>query len=578
MVAIVVGISGVVERVRGFGAAGTLHFLYLSLLIVVLLAGRMQAVRAVSESEELLRCAVGETARVRSLLEGEQRMTQALRASEGNARALLQTSADGILLMNARGVVRYLNPAAASLFAEKAGEPLDLPRAFRRAAEQHEEITIARAETTTIAEMRAIRTTWDGEDAYLATVRDITARKQAEIALRKANDKLRQMDQARSDFISMVSHELRTPLTSIKSAVHIMLSGKAGEHSETHERFLQMALRNIDRLAGILNELLGLAKLESGKMEFRFAEVEVGPIVDHVVATFSPQADATSLRLQADVPVGLPAVHADPGRIEQVLCNLVSNALKFTPAGGRVTIGARRDGNLVVVEVVDTGIGIALQDQEKIFEPFYQAGDLMTRSSKGTGLGMTIAREIVEAHGGRIWLESAPGRGTRFHFSIPVSSATSAEMTSFEESFRHNRDRECISVLVVVVRSPDSGLSGDESAGADLEILERVKGLIQKRLRKATDRVVVQPGCNRVLVVLPETPKAGATEVKKSLLRLFGEGDETDPEWRALSVEISGPATYPEDGMTGRELIESTLDTEQRRGRRYGGRENIGGG
>jgi len=568
---LVVYIPGLVGTATGFSIPLKVHLLGLALLAVLYCAYVIQAVGALKTLRQRLRNAERETTHVRALLQGERWLAQALRASEGNSRSLLQTSADGIILMDANGIVRYFNPAAASLFGKESEHLLGMSLAFVRAAEQGEEISIAHPDGgATIAEMRVIRTTWDGKDAYLATVRDITARKEAEIALRKANEKLRQMDRARSDFISMVSHELRTPLTSIKNAVHILLSGKAGAHSETHERFLQMALRNIDRLAGIVNEVLSLAKLESGKMEFHFADIQLVSLVDHIVATFSPQADATSLTLRADIPDGLPAVHADPGRVEQVLCNLVSNALKFTPEGGRVTISARCDGEFVAVEVADTGIGIAPEDQERIFEPFYQAGDLMTRSSKGTGLGMTIAREIVEAHGGRIWLESVPNLGTRCFFTMPISSATSVEMTAFETSFRRNRNRECISVLVVEVDCPEGGAPDGVSPGDNRSQLEHVKGLIEKRLRKATDMVIVQPGCGRVLVVLPETPKHGAVEVRKNLLRVLNERAPTGTDPPVFSVEIAGPATYPEDGMTGRELIESTLNAYRRTRRANG--------
>lgn len=516
---------------------------------LVLAAGAIRALR------ERLRRTEHEAAQVRALLEGERWLTDALRASEGNVRSLLHASVDGIVLTDEDGIVKYFNPAAAVLFGEEGEHFLGPSPALVRAAERAEEITIRRpGGGTTTAEMRVIRTTWDGKDAYLATVRDITTRKQAEVALLDANEKLRQLDQAKSDFVSMVSHELRTPLTAIRNAVHIMLSGKAGAHTETHERFLQMALRNIDRLTGILNEVLSMAKLESGKMEICFADTEIAPLIENVVATFSPEADATSIEFRAVLPDELPTVYADAGRVEQVLCNLVSNALKFTPRGGRVTISSRRDGDLMVVEVADTGIGIAPEDQKRVFEPFYQAGGLMTRSSKGTGLGTTIAREIVEAHGGRVWFESSPGKGTRFFFTLPIRTERSVEMSAFEGCFRRNRDRECISVLVVEVHGASGEVLNDH--------LQRVKVLIEKRLRKTTDMVVMQPGCGRVLVVLPETPKTGAAELKKDLLTILDEP--------AFAVDIAGPATYPEDGMTGRELIEFTISDDGRQRRAYG--------
>ncbi len=260
--------------------------------------------------------------------------------------------------------------------------------------------------------------------------RDLTERMRFEENLIRTAEELRRVDQMKSEFISVASHELRTPLTSISNAVDLMLKRRAGEITGTQENFLAMAQRNIVRLGQLINDILNVAKIESGKMELHYGEADIVALVGNVLNTMKPQADAKAIELRAEIPPGLPRIPMDSARIEQVLLNLVGNAVKFTPDRGRVTVRARLAaggalpssgaGAFLEIAVSDTGIGISAQDLEHIFEKFYQAEDSLTdRERAGTGLGLAIARGLVEKHGGELSCVSAVGEGSTFRFTLP---------------------------------------------------------------------------------------------------------------------------------------------------------------
>ena len=226
----------------------------------------------------------------------------------------------------------------------------------------------------------------------------------------------------KSNFLSVVSHELRTPLHSIKGFVEIILMGKTGPVTEIQEDFLKTVRMQTTALQRMIDDLLEFSRMEAGRIKLNLEEVSLSAIAYGVATKLAPLAEEGGLTLYMDFPEDLPDIDGDRVRLEQVLTNLVENAIKFTPQGGEITVGARRDGDIVRLTVHDTGIGIPPEEQEKIFDRFYQVDRGENRAYRGTGLGLPISRHIVERHGGAIWVESdgIAGHGTSFHVELPL--------------------------------------------------------------------------------------------------------------------------------------------------------------
>jgi two-component system phosphate regulon sensor histidine kinase PhoR len=229
--------------------------------------------------------------------------------------------------------------------------------------------------------------------------------------------RLRKLEVVRRDFVSNVSHELRTPLASLKLLTETLQEG-ALEDLPAARKFLIQMENEIDNLTQLVRELLELSRIESGRVPLERKAIAPCDVVSPAVERMEIQANRAGLQVKFECPTDMPDIYADPDRVEQVLVNLLHNAIKFTPPGGMITVSAYHDPGRVVFRVSDSGVGIAQADLERIFERFYKSD--RARSSGGTGLGLSIARHIIESHGGKIWAESTPGSGSIFFFSIPT--------------------------------------------------------------------------------------------------------------------------------------------------------------
>jgi PAS domain S-box-containing protein len=261
----------------------------------------------------------------------------------------------------------------------------------------------------------------------IETVKDITERKSAEKTLLE-NIRLK------TNFTSMVSHELRTPLTAIKEGIGIVLDGSAGDINEDQKDFLDTAKRNVDRLARLINDVLDFTKFKGGKMKLKMSEEDISMSIREVVKSQGPVAKEKGLYLKAEVGPDLPKLRFDPDKMIQVLINLVQNAIKFTKKGG-ITIIAEVENDNVRVSVNDTGIGIKSVDLSKAFQEFRQLGDVTTGEGGGSGLGLSISKEIIDQHGGRIWAESAYGKGSQFKFTLPIKRKYKILLVDDDEMF-----------------------------------------------------------------------------------------------------------------------------------------------
>lgn len=270
----------------------------------------------------------------------------------------------------------------------------------------------------------------------LAIVRDVTERKLAEEQLRavqtayteelaaknreleERNNLIERADRLKSEFLSGMSHELRTPLHTITGFAELLQEELEGPLNDKQKRFVQHILRDSQHLLALINDVLDLSKIEAGRLELHQEVFALPEALEDTVASVRPRADTKSIRIEIAAPEALD-VYADRLRVKQILYNLLSNAVKFTPDGGGVSVEVRVQENFVLVSVQDTGIGIPTSEHESVFDKFYQVGQRQAGGHEGTGLGLAITRRLVEQHGGSIRLESEPGKGARFTFTIP---------------------------------------------------------------------------------------------------------------------------------------------------------------
>jgi signal transduction histidine kinase len=262
---------------------------------------------------------------------------------------------------------------------------------------------------------------------------DITENKEAGAAAEAArrdlsaqNERLRELDRLKDEFIALVSHELRTPLTSIRGYTELLLDGEAGDLTDDQRQFLGVVDRNSHRLLHLVGDLLFLAQVEAGKLVLEVGAVDLGTVASESVETARPQAEAKEITLTlATGPV--PLVAGDRARIAQLLDNLVSNALKFTPEQGRVDVRVRALDNQAILEVRDSGMGIPADEQKFLFERFFRTTTATEQAIQGTGLGLAISKAIVEAHSGRITVASTQGAGTTFRVALPLRSQAAVQ-------------------------------------------------------------------------------------------------------------------------------------------------------
>jgi len=232
--------------------------------------------------------------------------------------------------------------------------------------------------------------------------------------------------QAKSEFLAHMSHELRTPLNVVIGFSQLMLDNIPGEINEEQRQCLNEILNSGEHLLNLINDVLDLSKIESGKVGLKLADITLTKVIESLTSTVMPMLAPRKQSLDVELEEGLPPIYADKAKLKQVLLNLLSNATKFTPDGGRLKIEAVREGDWCQVSVVDNGTGIKKEDQERIFEPFSQLDTTPAKESSGTGLGLAIVKKIIEKHGGQVWVESEYEKGSRFTFTLPIVQQESA--------------------------------------------------------------------------------------------------------------------------------------------------------
>ena len=248
--------------------------------------------------------------------------------------------------------------------------------------------------------------------------------------LRRMNEELTHLDELKSDFMATMSHELRTPLTSIIGYSDMLMSGMTGELNEKQAAFVGSIVQSGETLLNLINDILDLTKIESGRLELVREPVDLRAALLAVLAFVKPRAAEKGIKIATFLPTDLPAVYVDPGKFNQILLNLLTNGVKFSHDHGSVSIEARSAHGMVEIRIIDTGIGIAKEDQERIFERFTQIDSSATREQGGTGLGLAIVKELVELHGGAIRVQSKMGKGSSFIFTVPMSAQRADPMST----------------------------------------------------------------------------------------------------------------------------------------------------
>lgn len=387
-------------------------------------------------------------------------------AADSRYRRLLEAAPDGIFEVDTSGRILLVNSQAERMFGyrreELLGKPVEMlmPERFRGRhpghREHYSEHSVIRPMGSGL-DLRAVRadgtefavdinlSPFEGETggSVVCVIRDVSDRKLAEEQIKALNLSLEQRtrdlavinseleirnrevekaNRLKSNFLATMSHELRTPLNAIVGFADLLARQTAGPLTEKQERFVRHVKESSRHLLALIDDILDLSKIEAGRLDLKFESFPMSAAADEVLSAVRPLAVAKEIHLTTEVSRHLTAC-ADRVRVKQILYNLLSNAIKFTPSKGRVALTATLKEAIVHISVTDTGIGIPREEHEAIFETFHRRVPPMQDVSEGTGLGLSITKLLVEQHGGKIWVESEPGKGSKFHLTLPLPSS-----------------------------------------------------------------------------------------------------------------------------------------------------------
>ncbi|MFQ5951843.1 MAG: ATP-binding protein [Candidatus Omnitrophota bacterium] len=460
---------------------------------------------------------------------GKAKGIKALQAEGVCLHYTIDKSPDGAVILDKDGTMLFVNAPAETFFDKKAkaliGRSFDHP--FKEG--KTTEIDVAHKDgKMRFGEVRVFDAEWEGKPARMVSIRDITERKE--------------LGRLKDEFISTVSHELRTPMTTIRESISQILDGILGETTKEQREFLSICLEDIDRLKRIVDNLLEVAMIKAGAVQIRRNVVDIGELAEEASSLFNAQARKKGLEIRKTFPDKRVEVYADRDKIIQVFSNLVSNALNFTEKG-HIDIGVEDKGKSVECYVSDTGIGIAEKDFPRVFGKFQQFGRLGGPGEQGTGLGLFIAKGIVDLHRGKISVESKLDQGTKFTFALPKFSPEEIVYDSIDKRIAVARKgHEEFSVFVIRL---------DDYSGDAREVFSRMMEIKNVLM---DENIIAVKGDNEI-VVLAAADEQDISRVigrmkraiKESLLEITEEGLEIDFSY--------GRATYPVDAIDAEDLL-----------------------
>ena len=337
---------------------------------------------------------------------------------KNKTEAIINNLTDGILVFDRRNRLSLMNPLAEKFFDIKFRDLIDRPI----------------SELSTFPTLERL-TEFLGEEIFrkeMLTQKDLTLEVSTVPIIRKKeklgtliilHDITREkiVERMKTEFVSLAAHQLRTPLSAIKWTLRMLLDGDLGEITKEQKDFVLKTYKSNERMINLINDLLDITRIEEGRYIYKPILVEIGPIVQFTVDSYKEEFDKKKLKMEFRKPEKKsPRVMLDVEKIKLAIQNLLDNAMKYTPAGGKVTISLKYSQKEIELSVKDSGIGIPKDQQERVFAKFFRGANVLRMETEGTGLGLFITRNIIEAHGGRIWFESEEGRGTTFHFALPV--------------------------------------------------------------------------------------------------------------------------------------------------------------
>ena len=392
---------------------------YRSLLVMAKIATRIGKGEFEEKAPVSSNDTVGELAGVMNVMSTRiASRIENLAAEKNRLNAILLGMGEGLMVTDAKGSITFVNPAFRELFSlhdEVEGKPLSAITRLPALHEAFREVIETKNErmgefTFPLHEERTLQTHWfpllaeEEIKGIVAVFHDISD--------------LKRLEKVRRDFVANVSHELRTPVTIIKGYAETLLSGAMKADPERADRFVGIINTNAERLASLIKDLLTLSELESRNLSINLAPFPIGGIVRRACLFLEDKAHSKAITIDMNNFEEMPPVMADPGRLEQVLVNLLDNAIKYTQEHGSITISAVDTEDMVRVSVADTGVGIPPSDLPRIFERFYRVDTARSREQGGTGLGLAIVKHIIQIHGGSIVVESTPGKGSIFTFTL----------------------------------------------------------------------------------------------------------------------------------------------------------------
>jgi PAS domain S-box-containing protein len=483
----------------------------------------MQGIVAVAQDLSQQRQAEEQLKKVDESLEAEihQRRSVAteLEVTKANFSSIVEKTRDGILIVDREGIVLYANPVASALFGREEEELLGQHFDFPLTAPVGTEFEITRSDGDMCnVEMRLDDTEWRADDAHLATLRDVTERRRLLAEATHINEELRQANQIKEDFIANVSHELRTPLATISNVLSNALAGVWGELNDKARDELRTGHTNVKRLAGMVDNLLDISRIRSGRISLDKSQVDMPSLIRSVTKSVKARADEAGVALTMSHDPDLELIYCDPEKIVRVVTNLVGNALKFTEEGGTISIAIRNGPEDVQISVSDTGGGISKKNQQRIFERFQQGDRADGGQEKGTGLGLAIAKELVEFHGGTIKLQSELGKGSTFSFTLPVYSSEMMLREAANDEFNQCSESSPLSLVVVTIVQAELETS-EEEAGVEhwSQTVDEVEARI-RRLPRSMHDSVMRHGEGQMIIFLHATPRSGAAAVRERVL------------------------------------------------------------